>query len=97
MGQGPWRILVCKVNMFVVMAVRMMVMMVPVIVVVPVAMVVVMPAVVMVVVMTVIAAPHAGVAFAIDANVLRAAAAYLAHGYLPLLAVDVLLADGSPA
>ncbi|CAI2935768.1 conserved protein of unknown function [Aminobacter niigataensis] len=36
-------------------------------------------------------------ALAVNANVLRPAAAYLAHGYLPLLLVEGLLADGSPA
>jgi hypothetical protein len=37
------------------------------------------------------------VALAVNANVLRPAAAHLAHGYLPLLVVDVLPVDGSPA
>lgn len=36
-------------------------------------------------------------ALAINTNVLRPAAAYLAHGYLPLLVVEGLLAEGSPA
>lgn len=45
----------------------------------------------------VVAVPRFTFAFAINANVLRPAAAYLAHGYLPILVVEGLLAEGSPA
>lgn len=57
-------------------------------------MMMVVPAV-MVVMDMLVFAPN--IAFAVYANVLRPAAAYLAHGYLPLLVVEGLLAEGSPA
>ncbi|WP_246485624.1 hypothetical protein [Aminobacter carboxidus] len=51
----------------------------------------------MMVMLVLMASIELDIALAIDANVLRPAAAYLAHGYLPFLFVDELLAEGSPA
>lgn len=78
----------------VVMMIAIMTMMMGMTVVVPVMMMVV--AIVMVMVML-MASIELGIAFAIDTNVLRPAAAYLAHGYLPLLVVDGVLVLASPA
>lgn len=83
-----------RVMMRLVMVV-MMVMAVLVMMMMPFAMVVTAVMVVMAMRMLVIAATS--IAFAINSNVLRPAAAYLAHGYLPFLIVEGLLAEGSPA